>query len=66
VRRASAAFLAVRRFVVGDDWRTAAGVVLALALTAAIAAAGVPAWWVTPLAVIVLLAASIRRALRLR
>jgi hypothetical protein len=66
VRRASAALLAVWRFVAGDDWRTAAGVVLALALTAAIAAAGVPAWWVTPLAVIVLLAASIRRALRLR
>jgi hypothetical protein len=58
--------LAVWEFVVGDDWRTAAGVVLALALTATIAAAGVPAWWLTPGAVIVLLALSIRRAMRLK
>ena len=48
------------------DWRTALGVAMALALTAAIAAAGVPAWWVTPLAVAVLLLFSIRHALRLR
>jgi hypothetical protein len=58
--------LAVWEFVVGDDWRTAVGVVLALALTAAIAEAGVPAWWLTPVAVIVLLALSIRRAMRLK
>jgi hypothetical protein len=58
--------LAVWEFVVGDDWRTAVGVVLALALTAAIAEAGVPAWWLIPIAVIVLLALSIRRAMRLR
>jgi hypothetical protein len=57
--------VAVWEFVVGDDWRTAVGVILALALTAAIAAAGVSAWWVMPLAVVVLLAMSIRRALRL-
>ena len=53
-------------FVVGDDWRTAAGVVAALALTALIAWAGVAAWWVMPVAVLVLLALSLRRALRLR
>lgn len=58
--------VAVWEFVAGDDWRTAIGVILALALTAAIAGAGVSAWWVMPLAVIVLLALSIRRALRLR
>jgi hypothetical protein len=58
--------LAGWEFVVGDDWRTAVGVVLALALTAAIAEAGVPAWWLIPIAVIVLLALSIRRAMRLR
>jgi hypothetical protein len=57
---------AVWEFVVGDDWRTAAGVIVALALTAAIAAAGVAAWWVTPVAVLVLLVTSIRRALRLK
>jgi hypothetical protein len=52
----------VWEFVVGDDWRTAAGVVAALALTAILASAGVPAWWVMPLAVLGLLALSLRRA----
>lgn len=57
------AFLAgVWDFVVGDDWRTALGVVLALALTALIAGAGVAAWWVMPPAVVALLALSLRRA----
>jgi hypothetical protein len=48
--------------VVGDDWRTALGVVLALALTALLADARVSAWWVMPIAVGGLLAISIRRA----
>jgi hypothetical protein len=61
---ARSALLAVWEFVAGDDWRTAVGVVLALALTAAIAAAGIAAWWVTPLAVVALLAASLLRELR--
>lgn len=52
----------VWEFVVGDDWRTAAGVVIALAATAILAGAGVPAWWVMPLAVLGLLALSLRRA----
>jgi hypothetical protein len=51
-------------FVVGDDWRTALGVVLALALTALLAGEAISAWWVMPLAVIGLLALSIRRAAR--
>jgi hypothetical protein len=54
----------VWEFVVGDDWRTAIGVVLALALTALVASVGISAWWVMPLAVILLLALSIRRAPR--
>jgi hypothetical protein len=52
----------VWEFVVGDDWRAALGVVLALALTALIATTSVSAWWVMPVAVIVLLALSILRA----
>jgi hypothetical protein len=56
--------LAVWEFVVGDDWRTAIGVALTLALTALVAAAGVSAWWVMPLAVFGLLALSVRRATR--
>ncbi len=49
-------------FVVGDDWRSALGVVLALALTALLADAAMAAWWVMPPAVVGLLARSIRRA----
>jgi hypothetical protein len=60
------ALAAVWDFVVGDDWRTAAGVVLTLGVTALIAEAGVPAWWTLPLAVVVLLALSLRRAMRLK
>jgi membrane protein implicated in regulation of membrane protease activity len=56
--------LGVWEFVVGDDWRTAIGVALAIALTALIASAGISAWWVMPPAVLVLLALSIRRAVR--
>jgi hydrogenase/urease accessory protein HupE len=54
----------VWEFVVGDDWRTALGVVLALGLTALLAETTVAAWWVMPLAVLGLLALSIRRAVR--
>ncbi len=50
-------------FVVGDDWITAAGVVLGLGVTALIAEEG-PAWFVMPLAVVVLLALSVWRAAR--
>jgi hypothetical protein len=53
-------------FVVGDDWPTAAGVVVTLALTAALARSGVAAWWVVPVGVFALLVLSIRRAMRLR
>jgi hypothetical protein len=55
---------AVWEFVVGDDPWTAFGVVVALGATALIASAGAPAWWVMPLAVVALLALSLRRALR--
>jgi hypothetical protein len=51
-------------FVVGDDWRTAAGVVVAMAVTASLVAAGVDAWWLMPASVAVLLAVSLRRAAR--
>ena len=48
-------------FVVGDDWRVAAGVVTAIGITAAVAATGAPAWWLLPLAVALLLYVSLRR-----
>jgi hypothetical protein len=64
MRRTQRFFIGVWEFVVGDDWRTALGVALALAVTAAIADANAPAWWVMPPAVIALLALSLRRATR--
>jgi hypothetical protein len=51
-------------FVIGDDWRIAAGVVAALGVTAAVAGTSVAAWWILPVAVIALLAASVWHAAR--
>ena len=51
-------------FVVGDDATVAIGVVLALGLTALLAHAHVSAWWVVPVATVLLLAASLWRATR--
>jgi hypothetical protein len=56
--------LAVWDFIVGDDWVTAAGVVLAGAITAALESAGVAAWWLIPVAVVVLLTQSLARQRR--
>jgi hypothetical protein len=56
------AALAVWDFVVGDDWITAVGVVVAIAATAVLASAGAAAWWLMPAAVIALLAHSLARA----
>ncbi|PWI43244.1 hypothetical protein [Streptomyces sp. ICBB 8177] len=58
--RAFAAFW--RDFVIGDDWRIACGVLLALAATAGLTSAGVNAWWLPPAAVAVVLGLSLRRA----
>jgi hypothetical protein len=50
-------------FVIGDDWRGAAVVAVALAVTAILAhAVGINAWWLTPIAVLAALAWSLRRA----
>jgi hypothetical protein len=43
-------------FIVGDDWRVAAGVAVAIGVTAIAAA-----WWILPLAVAGLLALSVMR-----
>jgi len=51
-------------FVVGDDPLAALGVAAAIGATAALAAAGVAAWWLLPLAVLVVLYRSLRRATR--
>ncbi len=62
MRRLRRAALAVWDFVVGDDWVAALGVVIALGITAAVAATDAAAWWIMPLAVAGLLALSLRRA----
>lgn len=54
--------LGVWEFVVGDDWRIAVAVVLALGATAIIAGLGVAAWWVAPLAVLAVLVLAVRTA----
>jgi hypothetical protein len=51
-------------FVVGDDWRVAVGIAIALGVCAALAQDGVAAWWVLPSAVVLVLAESLRRATR--
>jgi hypothetical protein len=48
-------------FIVGDDWRVAVGIALALGLTAALATTSAPAWLVLPLAVAAVLWLSLRR-----
>jgi hypothetical protein len=64
MRLLRSAALGVWTFVVGDDWRAALGVCGALALTALLAASGIAAWWVMPLAVPGLLGLSLRRFIR--
>ncbi|MDQ6838607.1 MAG: hypothetical protein M3137_09830 [Actinomycetota bacterium] len=53
-------------FVIGDDWRVAAGVVVALAVTYGVSRTSVPSWWIVPVAVGVLLPASLWLAVRRR
>ncbi|MDX6643316.1 MAG: hypothetical protein QOD76_1278 [Solirubrobacteraceae bacterium] len=51
-------------FVIGDDAVLAAGVVVALGLTAVLESSDVSAWWVLPVAVVLVLSLSLRRATR--
>jgi hypothetical protein len=61
------AFLAfLYDFVVGDDWRIAVGVVIGLAVTWGVSRTTVPAWWLLPVLLAVLLPASLWFAVRKR
>ena len=51
-------------FVVGDDWRVAAGLAVALFLTWLLEDNDVSAWWLLPIAVGLVLAESVRREAR--
>lgn len=50
-------------FFIGDDWSIAAGIVVALGLTALVAGTRWAAWWILPLAVVILLAGSVWRGI---
>ena len=49
-------------FVVGDDWRVAVVVIAALAVTFGVSKSSVAAWWIMPVAVALILPASLWRA----
>ena len=51
-------------FIVGDDWRVAAGLALAFAGTWAMTHHGITAWWLLPLTVVLLLVGSVARGVR--
>jgi hypothetical protein len=51
-------------FVVGDDWTVAAAVLVGLLGSWGLVEAGVPAWWLLPLAALGSTAVSLRRAAR--
>ncbi len=48
-------------FIVGDDWRVAAGIAAAIGMTALLEP-DVTSWWLIPVAVVVVLYASLARA----
>lgn len=58
-----ATFLAFwKELLIGDDWSVAAGVVVALAVSAALVHAAILPWLWLPLAIALVLTASLRRA----
>jgi hypothetical protein len=66
IKRIKAFFAFLYDFVVGDDWRIAVGVVVGLAVTYAVSRTSIPAWWVLPAMLVVLLPASLWVATRRR
>jgi hydrogenase/urease accessory protein HupE len=53
-------------FIVGDDWRVALGVVVAIGATAPLSQGDDSAWWLMPVAIVALVYGSLRRATRAR
>jgi hypothetical protein len=52
-------------FIIGDDWRVAVGVGVALAITYILSrTTEVPVWWIVVAGVAILLPVSIRRVIR--
>jgi hypothetical protein len=53
-------------FIVGDDWVVAVGVAVSLLLTYGLSQTAVPAWWLLPLVLALLLPLSLWRGARKR
>ena len=51
-------------FIVGDDWRVAVGVAVALLVTLVVSESTSETWWIVPVAVVLLLPYSLWRATR--
>jgi hypothetical protein len=51
-------------FIIGDDWTIAATVVAALVVTWLLHTVGLAAWWLPPLAAVVVIGSSLRRVNR--
>jgi hypothetical protein len=51
-------------FVVGDDWLAAVLVAIAIGVTAVLAHNGFTVWWLIPIATVLILWLSLRRAIR--
>ena len=51
-------------FIVGDDWRVAVGLAVALGLTVGLAHHDVNAWWLLPAAVVLILWSALWRGTR--
>jgi hypothetical protein len=51
-------------FIVGDDWTVAAAVAIGLVLSAVLNVNHIPAWWLIPVIVVLMLGVSLRRASR--
>ena len=58
-RRARAFLRFVWAFVVGDDWRIAVAVVIALVVTLVLSNNNITAWWLLPAVVLVMLSVSV-------
>jgi hypothetical protein len=53
-------------FIIGDDWRVALAVLAALAATYGVSRTHIPAWWILPAALVLVLPLSLWRATRSR
>jgi hypothetical protein len=49
-------------FIVGDDWTVAVAVLIGLIVSAILNVNHLPAWWLIPVIVVVMLGISLRRA----